>query len=55
MVAEANEVVAAVQAGVTAMVNCVGVPSPTGKCKFRARQGSGGNSTSGEKTETHLV
>jgi hypothetical protein len=45
--AQADEVKAALQPGVTALVNCAGAPSPTGKRKFRGGRVSGGNATSG--------
>jgi hypothetical protein len=47
MDSQADEVKAALQPGVTALVNCAGAPSPTGKRKFRGRRVSGGNVTSG--------
>ncbi len=49
--AEANEAVAALQAGVSAMVARNGPPSPTGKRKFRAR-GRGGGGAGAEPPAT---
>ena len=40
--AQADEAVAALQAGVSAMVTLNGPPSPTGKHKLRAGRGRGG-------------
>jgi hypothetical protein len=45
---QANEVVAALQAGVTAMVTRVGPPSPIGKCKYR-----GGSNGAGDPRPLH--
>jgi hypothetical protein len=45
--AQANEVVTALQTGITALVNRTGAPSPTGKRKFRGRRGGGGGAQSG--------
>jgi hypothetical protein len=50
--AQADGVVAALQASVTAMVNCTGAPSPMGKLKFRGRRGGGGNVPSGATPAT---
>jgi hypothetical protein len=50
--AQANGVVAALQAGVTAMVNRAGAPSPTGKRKFQGGRGGGGNVPSGATLAT---
>jgi hypothetical protein len=44
--AHADEVVAALQAGITAMVTREGPPSPMGKCKWRGGRGRGGGTTS---------
>jgi hypothetical protein len=43
--AHADEVLAALQAGVTAMVTREGHPSPMGKCKWRGGLGRGGGIT----------
>jgi hypothetical protein len=45
--AQANEVVTALQTGITALVNRTGAPSPTGKRKFRGGRGGGGGAQSG--------
>jgi hypothetical protein len=50
--AQADGVVAALQAGVRAMVNRPGAPSPTGKCKLRGGRGGGGNVPSGATPAT---
>jgi hypothetical protein len=43
--AQANEVVAALQAGITVMVTREGPPSPMGKCKWKGGCGRGGGIT----------
>jgi hypothetical protein len=50
--AQADGVVAALQASITAMVNRAGAPSPTGKHKFRGKRGGGGNVPSGTTPAT---
>ena len=52
MDAQADGVIAAFQAGVTAMVNCAGAPSAMGKCKFQGGRGGSGNIPGGTTPAT---